>query len=221
MGVHENLLEQHDHIITWKRFLCYWPYIGESTGHRRITLTKGQYHKLWCFLWAYVEKTFESLVIWDAIMPIRRHCNEFSPKNSPLRLYCYAAVCTKLFPMVVTFLKDIRQNGIIKFTQLALYVSWYLAQPREPVHQFKVYWKWNTNKSVIFLLLKRRDFIKSNKSICFFSIPVLQDCNTSMRRLGHRPDIKTPTSLSCWVSVVSILKKINQVLMWCNCIGVL
>ena len=30
-------------VVKWKHFLCFWPFVyGESAGHCRITLTKGQ-----------------------------------------------------------------------------------------------------------------------------------------------------------------------------------
>ena len=48
------------------------PLWGESTGDRRIPLTKASDAELWCFLWSEqtVEQTIETTVIWDAIAPI-------------------------------------------------------------------------------------------------------------------------------------------------------
>ena len=44
---------------------------GESTGHRWIPLTKASDAELWYFLWSAteqtVEKTIETLVVWDTI----------------------------------------------------------------------------------------------------------------------------------------------------------
>ena len=50
------------------------PLWGESTGHRRILLTKASDAESWCFLWSAPEQTgeqtIEALVIWDAIVLI-------------------------------------------------------------------------------------------------------------------------------------------------------
>ena len=53
------------------------PLWGESTGHRWIPLTKGQ----WCGFslmlgWKAVEQIVELLVIWDAMKPMWRHGDE-------------------------------------------------------------------------------------------------------------------------------------------------
>ena len=52
---------------------------GEFTGQRWIPCTKASDTVLWCFLWSApeptVEKTMETLVIWDAIRSLWRHCN--------------------------------------------------------------------------------------------------------------------------------------------------
>ena len=50
------------------------PLWEESTGHRRIPLTKASDAELWCFIWFApeqgVEQTMETPVIRDAIMLI-------------------------------------------------------------------------------------------------------------------------------------------------------
>ena len=50
------------------------PLCGETTGQRRIPLTKASDAKLWCFLWSApeetVQPTIEMPVIWDAIASI-------------------------------------------------------------------------------------------------------------------------------------------------------
>ena len=50
------------------------PLRGDFTGHRWILLTKSSYAELWCFLLSApeqtIEKTIETLVIWDAIAHI-------------------------------------------------------------------------------------------------------------------------------------------------------
>ena len=61
----------HDDVIKWKHFRVTGPLWGESTGDRRIPLTKASDAELWCFLWSApeetVEITIEPPVIWDAI----------------------------------------------------------------------------------------------------------------------------------------------------------
>ena len=61
----------HDDVIKRKHFLSYWPFVGESTGHPWIPLTKDSDAELWCYLWSApeqkVEQTTETLVTWDAI----------------------------------------------------------------------------------------------------------------------------------------------------------
>ena len=48
------------------------PLLQESTGHRRIPLTKASDAELWCSIWFApeqgVEQTMETSVIWDAIV---------------------------------------------------------------------------------------------------------------------------------------------------------
>ena len=55
------------------------PLSGESTCHRWIPLTKGQWHPPWMFLCCWsdktVEQTFDWQVIRDAMMAIWRHRN--------------------------------------------------------------------------------------------------------------------------------------------------
>ena len=50
------------------------PLCGEFTSHQWIPLTKASDAELWCFLWSSPEQTIEwiteTLVIWDAIVPI-------------------------------------------------------------------------------------------------------------------------------------------------------
>ena len=61
------------------------PLWGESTGYRWIPLTKATDMKLWCFLWCVpeqmVEQTLELLVIWDAMMSMWCHSNEWWHHN--------------------------------------------------------------------------------------------------------------------------------------------
>ena len=51
------------------------PLWGESTGQRRIPLTKATDAYLWCFLWSAHEQTVEQVietpVIWDVIALIK------------------------------------------------------------------------------------------------------------------------------------------------------
>ena len=61
-----------DDVIKLKHFRCCWPFVwGESTGHRRIPLTKASDAELWRFRWPSpeqtVEQTIETPVIWYAI----------------------------------------------------------------------------------------------------------------------------------------------------------
>ena len=63
-------LKCHDDIIKSKHFPRYWPFVGESTGHRWIRLRKASDVDLWFFLSApgqMVEQTIETPVIWVAI----------------------------------------------------------------------------------------------------------------------------------------------------------
>ena len=48
---------------------------GGSTGHRRISLTKGQWCGVTMFSYWTPEQTFELLMIWDSMTPMCRHCN--------------------------------------------------------------------------------------------------------------------------------------------------
>ena len=55
-------------------FPRYWPFVGESTGHRWIPLTKANDAELWYFFLSEPEKnaeqTIKTSVIWDAIAAI-------------------------------------------------------------------------------------------------------------------------------------------------------
>ena len=55
------------------------PLQGESTGHRRIPLTKASTAELWCFLWSAPEQTVEQTVdlpvIWHDIELIETSFN--------------------------------------------------------------------------------------------------------------------------------------------------
>ena len=70
----DNIL--HDDIIKWKKIRVTGPLWGESTGYRWMPLTKASDAELWCFLWSApeqtVERTIETLVIWDAIALIMK-----------------------------------------------------------------------------------------------------------------------------------------------------
>ena len=46
-----SITEYHD-VIKRKHFPRYWPFCGEFTGHRWITLTKASDAELWCPLWS-------------------------------------------------------------------------------------------------------------------------------------------------------------------------
>ena len=58
-----------DDVIKRKHFLCYWPFWGESTGHRWFPLTKAGDTEFRCFLWSAPEQTVKQTikmpVIWD------------------------------------------------------------------------------------------------------------------------------------------------------------
>ena len=60
-----------DDVIKWKHCPRYWPLWGESTGGRRIPLTKASGAELWWFLWCAPEQTakqtVDMLVTWDII----------------------------------------------------------------------------------------------------------------------------------------------------------
>ena len=47
------LQPQHDDVIKWKHFLCYWPFV--CTSHRWIPCTKASDADLWCFHWSAPE----------------------------------------------------------------------------------------------------------------------------------------------------------------------
>ena len=57
-------------------FPPYWPMLGESTGHRWITLTKASDAMFWCFIWSKpeepVEQSIKTQVIWNAIALIMK-----------------------------------------------------------------------------------------------------------------------------------------------------
>ena len=51
-NIHNNpapLMPIHYGLIKWRHFPHYWPFWGESTGHRWIPLTKTSDAELWCF----------------------------------------------------------------------------------------------------------------------------------------------------------------------------
>ena len=64
----------HDSVIKWEHFPRYWPFVRGIHRHRWISLTKASDAERWCFRWSapeqMVEQTIETLVIWDAIVPI-------------------------------------------------------------------------------------------------------------------------------------------------------
>ena len=64
----------HDDVIKRRHFPRYWPFVRGIHRHRRIPLTKDSDAELWCFRWSAtkqtVEQTFETPMIWDAIVLI-------------------------------------------------------------------------------------------------------------------------------------------------------
>ena len=90
MGYNENSFEEHNFVLNKNGnnmmasinehiFRVTGHLWGESTGHRRVPLTKDCYAELWCVLWSTAEQTLEQIfgtqVIWDANA---RHCNDFT-----------------------------------------------------------------------------------------------------------------------------------------------
>ena len=72
---------KHDGIIKWKIFPCYWPFVGgihqslvdsPHSGHWSVALI----FSLMC-AWINAGHPAEAPVIWDAIMPMWRHCNVY------------------------------------------------------------------------------------------------------------------------------------------------
>ena len=49
-GLDLGCLLWRDDVTKWKHFPCYWPFVGEFTGHRWNPLTEASDAELWCFL---------------------------------------------------------------------------------------------------------------------------------------------------------------------------
>ena len=78
------------------------PLWGESTGHRRIPLTKASGAELCCYLWSApaetVEQTIETTVIWDAIALIMTSLQSIIG-CSVLIFLCWSIRITGLFSL--------------------------------------------------------------------------------------------------------------------------
>ena len=65
-------------VITWKPFPHYLPFCWETTDHRWIPLTKGQWCGtpifICCQLEQTLEQTLERMVIWDEIVLMWHQC---------------------------------------------------------------------------------------------------------------------------------------------------
>ena len=59
----------HDDVIKWKNFLRYWPFVGESIGHRWIPLTKASESLMFSFISARINGWANNRVPGD----LRRH----------------------------------------------------------------------------------------------------------------------------------------------------
>ena len=65
-----------DDVMTWKRFSHYWPFYGESTPHRWITLAKGHGGASLIISLCLSRKKLlntQSTAVWDALRMMGRH----------------------------------------------------------------------------------------------------------------------------------------------------
>ena len=64
----------------WHNQMRHWPFVEGTTGHRWNPTTKASDTELWCFIWSAPEQviaqTMKTPVIWDAIAPLWRPCND-------------------------------------------------------------------------------------------------------------------------------------------------